>query len=104
MKSGLRPWIIGLALLSPLRAADWKLVWSDEFDRPGAPDATKWAYEKGFVRNRELQFYTDNRRENARVADGKLIIEARHEVLLAKYTQKEFQKCWKGIMVQARNA
>ena len=77
MTFGFRPWMVGLALLSPLRAAEWKLVWSDEFDRPGAPDATKWAYEKGFFRNQELQFYTDNRRENSRVENGHLIIEAR---------------------------
>lgn len=79
MTLGLRVWMVGLALLSPLRAADWKVVWSDEFDRPGAPDPTKWAYEKGFVRNQELQFYTVNRRENARVENGSLLIEARHE-------------------------
>ena len=34
---------------------DWKLVWSDEFDKDGRPD--KWAYENGFVRNEELQWY-----------------------------------------------
>ncbi len=57
----------------------WKLVWSDEFDQPGLPDPAKWSYEKGLVRNNEKQFYTENRRENARVEDGKLIIEARKE-------------------------
>ncbi|MEI7911116.1 MAG: glycoside hydrolase family 16 protein [Verrucomicrobiota bacterium] len=57
----------------------WKLVWSDEFDHPGAPDPTKWGYEKGLIRNNEKQFYTEKRAENARVADGKLIIEARKE-------------------------
>ena len=71
------PWL--LLLCSPLHAAEWKLVWSDEFDRPGAPDPAKWRYEKGFVRNQELQYYTENRRENARVEDGRLILEARHE-------------------------
>ena len=61
------------------QAADlpgWKLVWSDEFDHPGAPDPAKWYCEKGLIRNNEKQFYTDKRRENARVEDGKLIIEA----------------------------
>lgn len=57
----------------------WKLVWGDEFDRPGLPDPAKWGYEKGLVRNHELQFYTEKRRENARVEDGQLIIEARKE-------------------------
>lgn len=57
----------------------WKLVWGDEFNRPGLPDPAKWSYEKGLLRNHELQFYTEKRRENARVEDGKLIIEARKE-------------------------
>jgi len=59
----------------------WKLVWSDEFDQPGQPDPAKWGYEKGMIRNNEKQFYTENRRENARVEDGKLIIEARKETM-----------------------
>jgi hypothetical protein len=33
-----------LALAAPLAAAEWKLVWSDEFDRPGPPDPSKWSY------------------------------------------------------------
>lgn len=73
--------ILGLTALS-VTAADlsaWSLVWSDEFDRPGLPDSTKWNYEKGLVRNQEKQFYTEKRLENARVEDGKLIIEARKE-------------------------
>ena len=59
--------------------AGWKLVWSDEFDKPGLPDASKWANEVGFVRNKEAQYYTQRRKENARVEDGKLIIEGRKE-------------------------
>lgn len=59
----------------------WKLVWSDEFDQAGLPNTEKWGYEKGLVRNNEQQFYTAKRRENARVEDGKLIIEARKEKL-----------------------
>ena len=57
--------------------AGWKLVWSDEFDTDGAPDPKKWGYEVGFVRNGELQYYTQDRRENARVEKGSLVIEAR---------------------------
>ncbi len=60
-------------------AADWKLVWSDEFDRPGLPDPAKWNYEEGFIRNNEAQYYTRARSENARVENGMLIIEARKE-------------------------
>jgi beta-glucanase (GH16 family) len=60
-------------------AGEWKLVWSDEFDRPGLPDPAKWSYETGYLRNHERQFYTRARRENARVEGGLLIIEARKE-------------------------
>jgi beta-glucanase (GH16 family) len=57
----------------------WKLVWSDEFDTDGPPDPKKWNYETGFVRNAELQYYTNARLENARVEKGCLVIEARKE-------------------------
>jgi beta-glucanase (GH16 family) len=58
---------------------DWELVWSDEFDKEGLPDPSRWSYEEGFVRNRELQYYTVGRTENARVENGHLIITARRE-------------------------
>ena len=58
-----------------------RLVWSDEFDRDGAPDASRWNYDVGGHGwgNDELQFYTANRRENARLEGGHLVIEARRE-------------------------
>jgi beta-glucanase (GH16 family) len=59
--------------------ARWRLMWSDEFDRDGAPDPAKWTYERGRVRNKEEQFYTVDRRENARVERGALILTARRE-------------------------
>jgi hypothetical protein len=41
-----------LVLMSiPAWAAEWKLVWSDEFDEPGLPNPAKWDYETGFIRN-----------------------------------------------------
>lgn len=55
---------------------NYKLVWSDEFNKEGAPDSTKWNYEKGFVRNEELQWYQP---QNAYCKKGKLIIEAKKE-------------------------
>ena len=66
---------------SPAYAAEWRLIWSDEFDKPGLLDAGKWGYEMGFIRNNELQFYTRDRRENARIENGTLIIEGRKERL-----------------------
>lgn len=56
----------------------YQLVWSDEFNRKGAPDPKNWVYEEGFVRNEEYQLY---RRENVRCEKGKLIIEGRRETL-----------------------
>ena len=58
---------------------DWKLVWSDEFDKPGLPDAANWGNEVGFIRNNELQFYTERRLENSVIGDGKLMIIGRKE-------------------------
>jgi beta-glucanase (GH16 family) len=54
----------------------YELIWSDEFNKDGKPDSTKWNYEKGFVRNEELQWYQP---ENAFCKKGFLIIEARKE-------------------------
>lgn len=62
-----------------LRAGEWKLVWSDEFDQPGRPDPAKWGYEEGKIRNHEAQSYTRDRAENARVEDGNLVITGRRE-------------------------
>lgn len=53
----------------------WKLVWAEEFNVDGIPDPKKWSYEKGFLRNRELQYFTD-RPQNVRVENGTLVLEA----------------------------
>ncbi len=55
---------------------DWHLVWSDEFNADGPPDASVWNYEQGFVRNEEDQWYQLG---NAVCKDGCLVIEARRE-------------------------
>ncbi|KJD36719.1 glucan endo-1,3-beta-D-glucosidase [Tamlana sedimentorum] len=54
------------------------LVWQDEFDIPGTPDATKWTYDLGAGGwgNNEVQTYTNNV-ENVIVEDGLLKITAR---------------------------
>ncbi|WP_026755308.1 family 16 glycosylhydrolase [Sediminibacter sp. Hel_I_10] len=54
------------------------LVWSDEFDVDGAPDATKWTYDLGAGGwgNQELQTYTNNA-ENVIVENGLLKIMAK---------------------------
>lgn len=63
--------------------AGYALVWSDEFSTNGMPDPAKWAYDTGMNKqgwhNRELQYYSGPRAENAEVRDGKLVITARKE-------------------------
>ncbi len=58
---------------------DWVMLWHDEFDRGTMVSPEKWAYEVGRVRNNEAQYYTEARPENARVADGDLIVTGRRE-------------------------
>lgn len=62
-----------------------KMLWSDEFDYEGAPDAAKWDYDLGDGcpqicgwGNEEEEYYT-NKKENVRVEDGFLVIEAHAE-------------------------
>ncbi len=57
---------------------EYQLVWEDEFNEEGKPDAEKWNYENGYVRNNEKQYYTENIK-NARVENGFLILEAHSE-------------------------
>ncbi|KMQ59752.1 glycoside hydrolase [Chryseobacterium sp. BLS98] len=58
-----------------------KLIWSDEFNGKDLPDSSKWNYDVGGdgYGNKEAQFYTKNRLENARMEGGNLVIEARKE-------------------------
>jgi len=57
-------------------AGGYKLIWADEFDKDGLPDNKNWTYERGFVRNEEIQWYQP---ENARCEKGLLTIESRRE-------------------------
>ncbi len=54
----------------------YELSWSDEFNGTGAPDASNWDYELGYVRNNEAQNYT---RDNAVMKDGALVITGKKE-------------------------
>lgn len=53
-----------------------KLIWNDEFNTDGKPNPNYWRYEKGFVRNQELQWYQP---DNAICTNGVLLIEGRKE-------------------------
>ncbi len=69
------------------------LVWEDDFNVDGAPDASKWTLDIGTGSpalqgwgNNELQYYTD-REENVHVENGYLVINARKEAYQgANYT------------------
>ncbi|NNF36463.1 MAG: glycoside hydrolase family 16 protein [Saprospiraceae bacterium] len=92
----------------------YHLVWNDEFEIDGLPDSTKWNYDHGDGcphvcgwGNNELQYYTKKRLENARVSNGKLIIEAHKE----KKGNKEFTSArlisrgkadWKYARIEVR--
>ncbi|MDX2127690.1 MAG: glycoside hydrolase family 16 protein [Chloroherpetonaceae bacterium] len=61
----------------------WVLAWADEFSGSGLPDPTIWGFEEGGNGwgNNELQYYTANRLENAKVEDGFLKITAIKETM-----------------------
>jgi beta-glucanase (GH16 family) len=78
-------------------ADGYQLVWSDEFSQNGTPNPANWTYEKGFVRNEELQWYQP---ENAFCKDGFLVIEARKEQRVHPYYEegsKDWRKSRKNI-------
>lgn len=56
--------------------AEWKLVWSEEFNNDGDYNREVWEAERGFVRNHEAQWYQE---ENAYQKGGCLVIEAKKE-------------------------
>lgn len=66
--------VLLLALGTGRASEKWQLVWHDEFNQNGTPNATNWTYETGFVRNHELQWYQP---ENAWCTNGHLMIEGR---------------------------
>jgi beta-glucanase (GH16 family) len=65
--------------------ADHRLVWADEFDRDGLPDSAKWTEDtvrnKDGWYNKEQQYYSARRADNAVVQGGQLVITARKESL-----------------------
>lgn len=81
LRHGLALAAILMATASPAATAQpaddsWRLVWSEEFDNDGGVDTTVWNFEKGFVRNNELQWYQE---DNAYCKSGLLVIEGRKE-------------------------
>ena len=73
--------LILINLITSKRSANpipvgYQIVWDEEFDIACKPDLNRWTFERGFVRNQELQWCQT---ENAFCEKGKLIIEARRE-------------------------
>ncbi len=67
---------------------DYSMVWSDEFNVDGIPDSLKWSFDIGNGcdlpcgcgwGNAESQYYSDRKKENAKVVDGYLIVTAKKE-------------------------
>lgn len=90
-------------LLLPVAAlaAEWKLVFSDEFEGAGAPNPAKWRYEEGFERNHEPQWYSRSL-ENVRCRNGALELTARkleaprpNPRFSADAPEKDWQRSWK---------
>jgi len=74
-------------LTQKMDGKEWKVVWADEFEGTEL-DTTKWTYDIGNWGwgNMESQYYTFDRKENARVEDGNLIIEARKHDMGQEWT------------------
>lgn len=86
---------------------NWKLVWSDEFNYEGLPDASKWSYDTvgnayGWG-NRELQYYTVKRDSNA-LADGEFlhIIAHKERYMGFDYTSARLTSKAKGDWLYGR--
>jgi beta-glucanase (GH16 family) len=76
-----------LVSIADLSAQKYNLIWSDEFNYSGLPDTTKWINEVGFIRNKELQYYTKHRLDNSIVTGGNLLIIGKKESFKnAEYT------------------
>ena len=107
MKKVLTSLILFVLLAACSQPPEYKLVWSDEFDYQGLPDSTKWTYEEGYIRNKELQYYTRARLENARVENGVLVIETRkddyegHPITSASVTT-EGKASWSSGRIEVR--
>lgn len=80
---------------------EWKLVWSDEFDYEGLPDARKWSYDTrgnsyGWGNN-ELQWYAIGQLKNTAVSNGTLKISAHKEPTSGKnYSSGRIMTKYKG--------
>nr|MCU0363720.1 glycoside hydrolase family 16 protein [Bacteroidales bacterium] len=99
--------VLAVLPLADLAAQEYKLVWSDEFNYSGLPDTSKWGNEVGYIRNRELQYYTKQRIENSVVSNGNLMIIGRREAFKGmQYTSASLttdgKQSWTYGKIEAR--
>ncbi len=71
-----------------------KLVFDEEFSKPGAIDSSRWSYNDGPVYNNELERYTSSP-ENSRVEHGNLVIIARNDGGKITSARIESKKAWR---------
>jgi beta-glucanase (GH16 family) len=75
----------------PSKTEGYELIWNDEFNYKDSLDKKNWSFEKGFVRNDELQWY---QAENAFCENGVLTIEGKKERVKNDKYDKE-SKDWR---------
>ncbi len=100
-------WFVAAVMFVAPMTAQVMPVWADEFDKDGLPDPAKWTYDTGGHGwgNRELQYYTANRAENALMKGGMLLITARKGDLEGKaYTSARMvsKAGWKYGYIEIR--
>jgi beta-glucanase (GH16 family) len=83
-----------LCLTTTTRGQNWRPVWGDEFDgaEGSGVDRARWGAEVGGGGwgNRELEYYTDDRKNAHLDGRGHLVIKALKETLPPEF------KCWYG--------
>ncbi len=62
---------------APRTIEGMKLTWNDEFDA-ATLNTNNWVYEKGFVRNEELQWYQQS---NVTISNGLLVMTAKRDTV-----------------------
>ncbi|HUK17277.1 MAG TPA: glycoside hydrolase family 16 protein [Bryobacteraceae bacterium] len=92
-----KPFVLALllpALASAQIAADWKIVWSDEFNGPAGapPDPAKWNYDLGGGGwgNNEIENYTNSPANVFQDGQGNLVIRAIRDAA-GNYTSARLQ-------------
>jgi len=97
--------------------ADWartpfsKLVFEDEFSGTGLPADASWGYEKGYVRNGEMQYYAVKRQENCYQKDGFLhivllndsaLLDGKIRPVTSASIDTKGKRAWKYCKVEVR--